>query len=94
MCIRDRDPAVGQFGTAAVGTEKGPSFTQFDCSVGKRFPVTENNYLDFRVELFNAFNHVSFGPPGRAANTPSTFGQITSQTTRPRNIQFALKYYF
>ncbi len=88
------DPAVGQFGTAAVGTEKGPSFTQFDCSVGKRFPVTENNYLDFRVELFNAFNHVSFGPPGRAANTPSTFGQITSQTTRPRNIQFALKYYF
>ena len=88
-------PADGQWGTGGIGTERGPGFFNVDFSVGKKFNVTEKNYLDFRVELFNAFNHVSWAPPGvRNINSPATFGQITSQVQNPRNIQFGLKYHF
>ncbi|MBI4905640.1 MAG: TonB-dependent receptor [Acidobacteria bacterium] len=87
-------PALGTFGTGGVGTERAPSFFNFDASLGKKFRVTERQYVDFRMELFNAFNHVSFGPPGRDITAVASFGQITSQVTSPRNIQFGLKYVF
>ncbi|MGJ5819520.1 carboxypeptidase regulatory-like domain-containing protein [Paludibaculum fermentans] len=86
--------ANGQFGSAGVGTERAPSFFNMDASIGKKFNVTERQYFDFRMEMFNALNHVSWGPPARAINTPATFGQITGQIQNPRNIQFGLKYYF
>lgn len=86
--------ANGQFGSAGVGTERAPSFFNMDASIGKKFNVTERQYFDFRMELFNALNHVSWGPPARAINSPSNFGQITGQIQNPRNIQFGLKYYF
>jgi hypothetical protein len=60
----------------------------------KEFKVDERRYFDFRMEMFNAFNHASFGPPARSLTSPATFGQITLQTTLPRNIQFALKFHF
>jgi hypothetical protein len=88
------DAAVGFFGNAAVGTEQAPSLFEFDASIGKQFKLAERRSIDFRTEFFNAFNHASFGPPGRTLATPSTFGLITSQTTPPRNIQFGLKFYF
>lgn len=87
-------PAVGTLGTAGVGTLRAPSFFNFDASVGKKFRITERQYVDFRMEMFNAFNHVSFGPPGRDITSPTSFGQITSQIQNARNIQFGLKYYF
>jgi len=63
-------------------------------SIGKRFNVSESNYLDFRMELFNAFNNVSWAPPGGNVAAPATFGVIGSQVQAPRNIQFGLKYFF
>ncbi len=87
-------PALGTFGTAGVGTQRAPSFFNLDASIGKKFHVTERQYLDFRVEFFNLANHVSFGPPGRDITALGSFGQITSQVTTPRNIQFGLKYNF
>jgi hypothetical protein len=87
-------PADGQFGSAGIGTERGPSFFNFDFSIGKKFHVTERQYLDFRAEFFNALNHVSWVPPGLNINNPATFGAIGGQVQDPRNIQFGLKYYF
>lgn len=87
-------PALGAFGTAGVGTQRAPSFFNIDVSIGKKFYVKEQNYLDFRAEFFNIANHVSFGPPGRDITTVGSFGQITSQVTAPRTIQFGLKYNF
>ena len=46
------------------------------------------------MEMFNAFNHASFGPPQRNINDPANFGAITGQVQNPRNIQFGLKYIF
>lgn len=87
-------PTNGKFGNAGVGTERAPSFFNLDASIGKKFAVTERQSLDFRAEFFNMMNHVSWGPPGRNISSPTTFGQITSQVTQPRNIQFGLKYFF
>lgn len=87
-------PADGTFGTSSIGTERGPNFFNFDFSVGKKFSITERQYLDFRAEFFNATNHVSFAPPSATISSPASFGAITSQVNSPRNIQFGLKYYF
>ena len=87
-------PAVGSLGNAGVGTLRAPSLFNFDTSIGKKSSVTEKQYIDFRMEMFNAFNHASWGPPGRDITNPGAFGQITGQVQNPRNIQFGLKYYF
>jgi hypothetical protein len=87
-------PAVGSLGSAGVGTLRAPSFFNLDTSIGKKFVISEKQYIDFRAELFNALNHVSWGAPGRDITNPSAFGQITTQVQNPRNIQFGLKYFF
>jgi hypothetical protein len=63
----------------------------------------KNNYfgsedkfnLQFRVEMFNAFNHPQFGAPDANVND-GTFGVINSMGTfyNPRNVQLALKFNF
>ncbi len=87
-------PNYGSFGNAGVGSERAPSYFNMDLSVGKKFNIRESNYIDFRVEFFNALNHVSFGPPGRNITDLASFGTITGQVQNARNIQFGLKYYF
>ncbi|MFN9894982.1 MAG: carboxypeptidase regulatory-like domain-containing protein [Acidobacteriota bacterium] len=87
-------PALGEFGSSGVGTERAPGFFNLDTSIGKTFRFTERHRLEFRTEMFNVLNFVNWGPPGRDINSPSTFGQITGQIGSPRNIQFGLKYFF
>ncbi len=87
-------PADGSFGNSSIGTERGPGFFSTDMSIGKRFSMSESRYIDFRMELFNAFNNVSWAPPGANIGNPATFGVIGSQVQAPRNIQFGLKYFF
>ena len=45
--------------------------------------MTERQYVDFRMEMFNAFNHASWGAPGRDITNPGAFGQITSPGAEP-----------
>ncbi len=86
--------APGLFGNSSIASEQAPSYFDFDTSVGKQFNLSERRYFDFRMEMFNAFNHASFGPPARDLTSPGTLGQITIQSTLPRNIQFGLKFHF
>ncbi|HZO58037.1 MAG TPA: hypothetical protein VFB63_35345, partial [Bryobacteraceae bacterium] len=87
-------PALGEFGSSGVGTERAPGFFNLDTSIGKRFAITERHNLEFRAELFNVLNSVSWGAPGRDITAPASFGSITGQINAPRNIQFGLKYRF
>jgi hypothetical protein len=50
--------------------------------------------LDFRVEMFNLFNHAQFGLPGSDINAPASFGLISSTVNNPRLVQFGLKLTF
>jgi hypothetical protein len=87
-------PAIGQFGNSGVGTERAPGFFQLDMSIGKKFAVTERQYLEFRAEFFSLPNNVSWGAPGRDITSPAGFGTIGGQLNAARNIQFGLKYFF
>jgi hypothetical protein len=85
-------PAPQAFGNAGVGIMRGPGLVNFDYSIAKKFSVDENRYFQFRTELFNAFNHPTFGPPD-IRREASTFGRILS-AGNARIIQFGLKLYF
>jgi hypothetical protein len=51
--------------------------------------------LEFRAELFNAFNHAVFAQPDPyITDGPGATGVITSTVLPQREIQFALKLHF
>jgi hypothetical protein len=85
---------MGTFGNCPVGVARGPGYTNLDLMLSKRFEITSDRYAEFRIEAFNAFNHPSFGPPGRDISVPDTFGIITNTTSSPRVIELVLKFYF
>ena len=69
-----------------------------DWSLFKQFRVTERTHLEFRAEFFNLTNHPNFALPSYTnyKNT-STFGKIVATSDSPndpRQVQFALKFYF
>ena len=85
-------PAPQAFGTAGVGIMRGPGMSTFDFTLAKDFAAGERRRIQFRWEVFNAFNHANFGPPNIARES-SGFGQIL--TAAPARImQFGLKFYF
>ena len=65
----------------------------WDFSISKRNNITENVYLQFTAEFFNAFNHVRFGTPNEQIGNPN-FGVVLSQVNPPRAIQFGLRVGF
>jgi hypothetical protein len=85
-------PSPQAFGTAGVGIMRGPGLANFDFTLAKNFPIGERRYVQFRTELFNAFNHPNFGPPNIARESTG-FGQILT-AGNARIIQFGLKFYF
>jgi len=88
-------PAAGELGDSSRAPLSGPDFVNTDFSVIKRFALPrENMGLDFRVEMFNLFNHAQFGLPGADINAPAQFGLISSTVNNPRLVQFGLKLTF
>jgi hypothetical protein len=83
----------GTFGTAHVGTERAPGFTQFDISAYKDLQIWKDHKITFRVDAFNAFNITSYGNPDNGY-ADSNFGQITSVRSSPRQFQLAARYAF
>ena len=57
-------PPAGSFGTAGRNIILGPGINDFDFSLMKNFPITEEKRVEFRAELFNIFNHANFWGPG------------------------------
>lgn len=76
----------------------GPGYHRIDFSLFKEFRTSEKTYLQFRTEVFNLTNTPQFGNPSYTDFTnASNFGRITSTrdgANDPREIQFALKFYF
>jgi hypothetical protein len=87
-------PAQGTFGDAGVGIVRAPKYFNMDVSLGKKYQLGGSKYVDFRAEFFNFLNHPSFNPPAVNFSAPNTFGRITSTISPPRNLEFALKFYF
>jgi hypothetical protein len=91
-------PAFGTFGNVGRGSLTGPGLAGVDLSLVKDTVVSERLTVQFRTEIFNAFNRVNFGVPNTtvfSSGVPSvTAGAITTLATNPRQIQFGLKLIF
>ncbi|HWZ98729.1 MAG TPA: carboxypeptidase-like regulatory domain-containing protein [Candidatus Dormibacteraeota bacterium] len=95
------NPVDGE--TGSRNSVNGPGYSDVDLGLLKNFrmPWKESHRLQFRCDMFNAFNHPSFAPPASVLfgpqygniNSPQ-FGQIVGTVNSPRVIQFALRYDF
>jgi hypothetical protein len=85
-------PTPYTFGNSGRGILFGPGYRNWDIGLMKAFHTYEQQYLQFRAELYNAFNNVNFGLPNSTVNTPGA-GQITSAGPA-RIIQFGAEYRF
>ncbi len=90
-------PPPYTFGNSGKGILDGPASHVLDLGLMKNFYFTENRYLQFRWELFNAPNHVNLcasisGCPVTTIGLPTT-GKILSAGDA-RAMQLALKFVF
>ena len=84
-------PAVGYFGNSGPTVLPGPGIHNWDLGVQKSFPLArETARLQFRAEMFNAWNHAQFQQPNGDAGAGGNFGRI-SASRAPRLVQLALK---
>jgi hypothetical protein len=102
--VEEPQGSFGNLGRNPPGIT-GPGIFEWDGSILKNFNFTEQRFLQFRFEVFNASNHPNFGDPGLAlaANTvvagqavpgTGTFGEITSTRVAMRQVQLSLKLVF
>ena len=68
----------------------------WNLSVSKTTRIGDKVNLMLRIEAFNLFDRVQFGPPNTQATTAatSTFGTVTSQVNQPRLMQVAFRLTF
>jgi hypothetical protein len=96
---------VGQLGNAPRTNSKVrlPWNMTENISLAKTISVSQQFRLDVRAEAFNVFNRVVFGPTRGTllGNNPAftnlnntNFGQITTQSNSPRQMQLGLKLYW
>ena len=64
------------FGSLGRNGVAGPALHTTDLSVSKRMRTFGRGTAVFRVDMFNVFNQVNFGPPGNIVGSPQ-FGRIT-----------------
>jgi hypothetical protein len=92
-------PVAGFYGNLGRNTLIGPGLISFDLAANKTFRIREGFTLQFRTEVFNAFNHPNFSIPSQRTVFSSTgrvgsAGLITSTRTSSRQLQFGLKLQF
>ncbi len=101
-CFTAPYPVVGAdglatgFGNSKPGLLRGPAQNNVDLAFSKTFPFSlrsKTGDVQFRTELFNAFNTPQFADPGLTVDS-GTFGAITSAAVAPRIMQLALKLSF
>jgi hypothetical protein len=78
---------------------RAPGYKNWDISIQKYFPIQERYRFQFRLDMFNTFNHTNFYSPNTFVgptpfdNPAGTYGAITQAWT-PRQMQAALKFYW
>jgi hypothetical protein len=94
-------PASRTFGNAGVNVLQGPGINNWDINITKRVPLfSEGRYIQFRTELFNAWNHTQFSNLFTSARFDAQGRQVDpnfgafSEARTPRTIQLSLKVVF
>jgi hypothetical protein len=84
-------PEVGETGSER-NLFTGPGFFQVDLGIFKNVSIGKGQ-VQFRIEIFNAFDTVNFSDPNVLV-TAGSFGTITDTRVPPRIVQLGLKYNF
>ena len=77
-------------GTASRNPVRGPAYRDLDFALVKNTKLFRETDLQFRAEMFNITNTPAFSQPNGSYGA-TAFGSITSTTTDPRVMQFALR---
>ena len=88
---------LGSYGDVPKGAISGPGQAKTDFAVSRFFalPGRDGVRLQFRGELFNAFNHPNFAQPDNFIDDgPGGAAVITSLASSMRQIQFGLRVAF
>jgi Carboxypeptidase regulatory-like domain len=89
------DPGDDVKGNAGPGIVRGPGINNWDISLAKVFRLSERWSLEFRGDMYNAFNHAQWNEIDTGFSTAgdSQFGRIT-EAREPRVAQLSLKITF
>ena len=90
---------TSSFGSSAIGLQgnarrrffHGPGVNNWNVALHKDTAISERTNLEFRVEMFNVFNHAQFATPSGILS--GTFGQVT-RAADPRIGQISVKVSF
>ena len=96
-----RVPALGTYGNSARTVVRGPGINNWDAAIFKNFPLFgERMRIQFRWELYNAFNHTQFSAFDTSTRFDAQGNQINSRLSEftaartPRQMQLALRLTF
>ncbi len=98
-------PAIGTLGNTGRNDLIGPDLRTTDLSFAKQIPwasLGQGGNVQLRVEIFNLFNRVNFGPPSLVAFSGTgtetaplaSFGQIRTTITSARQMQVGVRVVF
>jgi len=85
---------LGGFGNLGRNVLRNDFQKRFDVSLAKHTSIKENVGVEFRWDVFNAFNNVNFATPGNDLQDTTDFGRILNTIGGPRVMQFGLRLVF
>ena len=90
------NPGLDKIGNVGLNTYRGPKFFSEDIAITKAFTVWESMVIKFRMDAFNAFNHINPGNPGGNIESPGTItseanGCFPNGSCGPRQLEFSLR---
>jgi len=93
------NPGLDTFGNSGINTYRGPRFFSTDLALTKAFTIWENVAVKFRMDAFNAFNHITAGLPGGSIETGGQIGGEgggcgQGNDCGPRQLEFSLHMQF
>ena len=93
------NPGLDNFGNSGINTYTGPRFFSTDMALTKSFTLWESVVTKFRMDAFNAFNHITAGNPNGNIESGGSIGGEgggcgQGQDCGPRQLEFSLHIQF
>ncbi|MEI9978513.1 MAG: carboxypeptidase regulatory-like domain-containing protein [Edaphobacter sp.] len=87
-------PGNGVYGIGGRNAVRQPNLDQLDLGLSKRFAIREGDFLQVRLESFNALNHPQFALPGQITVSSTSLGAISGTARAMRVAQVSLRLSF
>jgi hypothetical protein len=85
-------PAPGEWGNAGRNSIRGPAQFSLNMGVGRSFPLGERLNLDWRIDLTNAFNRVTYASANTVVGSPQFGLPNVANTMRKAQTSVRLRF--